>query len=183
MVTVESTLDHAVIAQAQESNLVLSELFSQMKANHPPQNTGKWRKFPLHCYLQLWPQLVLQNSVLYRKVKHPLTAEQKLLIVAPNSLRKEFLHMAHNAVGHQGTDKTTARLSDFTYWVGIAKDAGHYCIHCVTCQMVKAPARPPASLQPIVTSRPWEMVGCGHPQSSHVKQGKSISTCGTGLLF
>ena len=89
------------------------------------------------------------------KVKYPLTTGEKLLIVAPSSLRKEFLYMAHNAVGHQGIDKTIARLSDFTYWVGMAKDAGHYCTH----QMVKAPARPPASLQPIVTRRPWEMVG------------------------
>ena len=67
--------------------------------------------------------------------------------------------MAHNAAGHQGTDKTIARLSDFTNWVGIAKDARYHCTHCVTCQMVKAPARPPASLQPIATSRPWEIVG------------------------
>ena len=159
VVMVESTLDHAAIAQAQESDPVLSKLVSQMKANQPPQNTGHWRKFPFRRYLQLWSQLVFQNSVLYRKVKHPLTAEAKLLIVAPNSLRRKFLHMAHNAAGHQGTDKTIARLSDFTYWVGIAKDAGHHCTHCVTCQMVKAPARPPAPLQPIVTSRPWEMVG------------------------
>ena len=49
-------------------------------------------------------------------MKHPLTAEEKLLIVAPNFLRKEFLHMAHNAAGHLGTAKTIARLSDLTYW-------------------------------------------------------------------
>ena len=55
-------------------------------------------------------------------------------------------------------DKTLARLLDFTYWIGIAKDASHYCTNCITCQMVKVPARPPASLQPIVTSRPWELV-------------------------
>ena len=35
----------------------------------------------------------------------------------------------------------------------------YHCTNCVTCQMVKAPARPPALLQPIATSRPWEMVG------------------------
>ena len=67
--------------------------------------------------------------------------------------------MAYDAAGHQGTDKTIARLSDFTYWVGMAKDASHYCSHCVICQKVKAPTRPPAPLQPIVTRRPWEMVG------------------------
>ena len=87
------------------------------------------------------------------------SSEEKLLIVAPSSLRKKFLHMAHDAVGHQGTDKTIARLPDFTYWVGMAKHAGHYCSHCVICQKVKAPTRPPAPLQPIVTRKPWEMVG------------------------
>ena len=66
--------------------------------------------------------------------------------------------MAHDTSGHQGTDKTLARLSDFTYWVGMARDVGNYCTCCVTCQMAKAPAAPPASLQPIVTSRPWELV-------------------------
>ena len=145
-----------------------------MKANQPPQNTGHWRKFPLHRYLQLWSQLVLQNSVLNCKVKHPSTAKEKLLTVAPNSLCKEFLHMAHNAADHQGTDKTIARLSDFSYWVGIAKDVGYHCTHCVTCQMVKAPARPPAPLQPIVTSWPWEMVDVDilHkvPMSSKINQ-------------
>ena len=159
VVTVDSSLDHAAIAQAQGSDPVVSQLVSQMKVNLPPQNVGPWRKFPLRRYLQMWPQLILQYSVLYRKVKHPLTSEEKLLIVAPSSLRKKFLHMAHDAAGHQGTDKTIARLSDFTYWVGMAKDAGHYCSHCVICQKVKAPTRPPAPLQPIVTRRPWEMVG------------------------
>ena len=165
------------------SDPVVSQLVSQMKANHPPQNISRWRKFPLRRYLQLWSQLVLQNSVLYRKVKHPLTTEEKLLIVAPSSLRKEFLHMAHNAAGHQGTGKTIARLADFTYWVGMAKDAGHYCTHCATCQMVKAPARPPASLQPIVTRKPWEMVGVDILKVPMSSKGQSVSTRGTGLLF
>ena len=109
----DSSLDHAAIAQAQGSDPVVSQLVSQMKVNLPPQNVGPWRKFPLRRYLQMWPQLILQHSVLYRKVKHPLTSEEKLLIVAPSSLRKKFLHMAHDAAGHQGTDKTIARLSDF----------------------------------------------------------------------
>ena len=102
---------------------------------------------------------MLQNSVLYCKVKHPLTTEEKLLIAVPDCLRKELLYMAQNAAGYQGTDKTIARLSDFTYRVGIAKDAGYHCTHCVACQMVKVPARPPASLQPVLTSRSWEIMG------------------------
>ena len=158
VVTVESSLDHVAISQAQRSDPVLSQLISQLEANQPPQVAGNWRKFPLRRYLQLWQQLFLQDSVLYRKMRHHSAAEEKLLIVAPATLHKKFLHIAHDAAGHQGTDKTLARLLDFTYWVGIAKDASHYCTNCITCQMVKAPARPPAPLQPIVTSRPWELV-------------------------
>ena len=60
-----------------------------------------------------------------------MTVEEMLLIVAPNSLHKEFLHMAHNNSGHQGNDKTIARLSDFTHWVGITKDVKYHCTHCI----------------------------------------------------
>jgi len=78
--------------------------------------------------------------------------------VAPATFQKKFLHIAYDAAGPQGTDKLLARLLDFMYWVGIAKDSGHYCANRVTCQMAKAPARPPAPLQPIVTCRPLELV-------------------------
>ena len=149
---VESSLDHVAIAQVQRSDPVLSQLVSQLEANQPPQVAGNWRKFPLRRYLQLWQQLFLQDSVLYRKMKHHSAAEEKLLIVAPATLHK------NDAAGHQGTNKILARLLDFTYWVGIAKNARRYCTNCITCQMVKAPARPPAPLQPIVTNRPWELV-------------------------
>ena len=83
---------------------------------------------------------------------------RELVIVAPTSLYKKFLHMAHDTSGHQGTAKTIAILSEFTYWVGMARGAGQYCTCCVTCQNAKVPARPPAPLQPIVTTRPWELV-------------------------
>ena len=51
-----------------------------------------------------------------------------------------------------------ARLSEIAYWVGMAKNVGYCCNHCTTCQITKAPASQPAPLQPIVASRPWEMV-------------------------
>ena len=129
VVTIEISLDHVAITQAQRSDPVLSQSVRQLGANQPPQVTGNWRKFPHHQYLQLWQQLFLQDSVLYCKVKHHSAAEEKLLIVAPTTLHKKFLHIAHYAAGHQGTDKTLARLLDFTYWVGIAKDAGHALLH------------------------------------------------------
>ena len=122
------------------------------------QGTGQWRRFPLCCYHQLWHQLVLHDSVLYHKTKHSATSEEKLVIVVPTSLDKTFLHMAHDTSGHQESAKTLARLSDFTYWVGMDRNTGQYCTCCITCQKAKVLATPPATLQLIVTTRPWELV-------------------------
>ena len=44
------------------------------------------------------------------------------------------------------------------YWVGMAKDIGRHCRHCVRCQVSNAQATKPAPLQPVIASRPWEMV-------------------------
>ena len=106
----------------------------------------------------MWHRLVLLDSVLYQKINilHLQTRNcSLLLIVASTSLHKISLNIAHDTSGHQGTDKTLGRLSDFTYWVG---DVGYHCTCCVSCQMAKAPATPPAPLQSIVTSSPWEIV-------------------------
>ena len=47
--------------------------------------------------------------------------QERLLIVVPTSLRREFLQTAHDKGGHQGIDRTMARLSEIAYWVGMAK--------------------------------------------------------------
>ena len=44
------------------------------------------------------------------------------------------------------------------YWVGMGKDVSNHCSHCVTCQRAKATATYLAPLQPVVVSRPWELV-------------------------
>ena len=84
--------------------------------------------------------------------------KEKLLLVAPASMRKQLLKNVHDNAGHQGTDRTMARLSKAIYWVGMGKDVNTYCSHCVTCQHAKATTSQPALLQPVVVSRPWKLV-------------------------
>ena len=147
------------IATAQEQDPVLSTVCEQLKTN--PQTTplsSKWQKYPLRRYKQLWSQLTLTNSVLYRRMKSPTMVEKKLLIVVPQSMQKSFLEEAHDYAGHQGTERTLARLLENAYWVGMAKDVGQHCKHCVRCQVANAQANKPASLQPVIASRLWEMV-------------------------
>ena len=60
-------------------------------------------------------------------MKSPGMSEEKLLIVVPKSQRKSSLNMAHDNSGHQGIDRTIARLSEIAYWVRMGKDVVHYC--------------------------------------------------------
>jgi len=57
------------------------------------------------------------------------------------------------------------------YWVGMAKDVGHYCSCCMICQASKTHPKPPAPLQPVIASRPWEMVAVDVLKVSTSPQG------------
>ena len=84
--------------------------------------------------------------------------EEKLLIVVPRSLQQQFLAIAHDKAGHQGTDHTLAQLSEITYWMGISKAVTRYYSYCIKCQLMKSLPNQPAPLQPVIASRPWELV-------------------------
>ena len=158
MVTIKSDMDNTVMAAAQESDPLLKVVIQQLASKEAPAAIGNWRKYPLRRFHQLWSQLTIHQSVLYRKVKTPTMQEEKLLIVVPTSLQKQFLKKAHDESGHQGAERTMARLSEGAYWIGMAKAVSNYCNHCVTCQRTKALATPPAPLQPVIASRPWQLV-------------------------
>jgi len=84
--------------------------------------------------------------------------DSQLLIVVPCSLQELFLKLAHEDSGHQGVDCTMSKLSSMAYWIGMGKRVADQCKFCVKCQMCKAPAPKPAPLQPVLATRPWEMV-------------------------
>ena len=54
----------------------------------------------------------------------------------------------------------------------MGKDVSSYCNHCFTCQQTKAPTTCPAPLQPIVASRPWELVAVDILNVQMSNQGK-----------
>jgi len=138
-----------------------------MKTSTGTTNTGQWHKFPLHCYQQIWSQLTLHETALCGKVMSPTIAEEKLFIIVSYSLYKEFLTITHDKTGHQGTDRTLSQLSQIAYWVGMSKDVIPYC---TVCQYTKS-LPPPASLQPVNASRPWELVAVDILKVPMISQG------------
>ena len=78
----------------------------------------------------------------------------------PLSRQHQVLYSCHDAPssGHQGVDKTLARLWQETYWVDMAEDVDSYCCQC---QMPKSesfptPIRVPMNSIPI--GKTWQMI-------------------------
>ena len=158
LVAVSPLLDETQIIQAQRADPVLSTVITLLEQQTSPPCKGQWLKFPLKRYRQLWSQLILHNSILCRKIKPPSMTNSKLLIVVPYSLQNLFLKLAHDDSGHQGVDRTMSKLSDMVYWIGMGRKVADYCKFCVKCQYCKASAPKPVPLQPVIATRPWEMV-------------------------
>ena len=158
LVALNPPMDIADLAEAQQQDPMLSKVHQQLQNDAPPPVTGEWRKHPLKRYRQLWSQLVLHDAVICRKVQSPTMRESRLLLVVPKSQQKSFLEMAHEESGHQGIDRTLARLSEMAYWVGQGRDVVHHCRYCARCQFTKSSENKPAPLLPVIASKPWELV-------------------------
>ena len=156
----EHPLSAQKIGTAQQQDPTLSEVHRLLQSNPDSAPTSSdWKRFPLRRYKQLWSQLTLLDSVLYRVVKSPTMTENKWLFIVLKALQKQFLAHAHEHAGHQGMERTLHRLTQNAYWVGMARDVAQYCSRCVRCQTTKALPGVPAPLQPVIASRPWELVG------------------------
>jgi len=157
LVALEAPLTITEIYKAQMSDSTLSLVIKKLEDGDAP-TTADWKRFPLCCYQQIWPQLLLHETILCCKMRSPTMAAEKLFIVVPGSLCKQFLTTAHDKAGHQGSDHTLSQLSQTAYWVGMAKDVICHCSHCSKCQFNKSLPAHTAPLQPIIASRPWELV-------------------------
>ena len=158
LVALSPPLEAAEIAKAQRADPVLSTVIELLEQGTSPPKGREWLKFPLKRYRQLWPQLAIHQAILCRKIKSPTMTDSQLLLVVPSSLHKLFLQLAHDDFGYQGVDRTMSKLSSMAYWIGMGRRVADHCKFCVKCQYCKSPAPKPAPLQPVLATRPWEMV-------------------------
>ena len=161
----------------------ISNVIARLESKSGLISDKKWNKFYLHCYIQLWSQLSLQESVLCRAVKSTVV-EEKSLVVVLSSLRQQFLKISHDQAGHQGTEHTLSQLSRLAYWVDMSKDVSKYCSVCPKCLYTKSSPGHLAPFQPVIASKPWELVAVdilkipissSRNQYIHVAQGYFLS--------
>lgn len=96
------------------------------------------------------------------------SGEHGARIVVPSTLRTELLAAYHDdpVAGHLGAARVYQKLAAVAHWDSMYQDVVHWVRSCAECARVKAPRSGPVGiimmLQPVVATRPWEMVAVDH---------------------
>jgi hypothetical protein len=95
--------------QAQSSDPTIAKVVMQLQ-KHSGKPTGKEWAERYKRWLQLWPQLVLKNNVLFRRFIQPISRQECIVPVVLPSLRQNYLQQFHDAplAGHQRYVRTLA---------------------------------------------------------------------------
>ena len=133
-----------LIPKLDDENVILLQKGDQSLANIMSQlNEGK----PMGKY-SMYDGKLLKNS-----------KEGDNILVIPKYLVKEVLEGVHDRNGHQGIDRTLARVNMKYTWVGKYSDVSKYVNECVVCSISKNSSRKPVvNLGSLRASRPLELV-------------------------
>ncbi|KAJ8417020.1 hypothetical protein AAFF_G00282470 [Aldrovandia affinis] len=109
--------------------------------------------------LKSWERLKVQDGILYRETRDPVSRTKRLQLVLPASLREKALEGVHDLAGHQGQVRTLHLARQRFFWPNMARDVKVYFRCCERCVFAKTPepaARAP--LESIKTSAPMELI-------------------------
>lgn len=108
--------------------------------------------------LKHWDKLKVQDGIMYRETRDPVSKIKRLQLVLPMGLRDRALEGVHDLAGHQG-QAITLYLARRFFWPNMERDVKDYVQCCDRCVLAKTPepsARAP--LESIKTSAPNELV-------------------------
>lgn len=104
-------------------------------------------------------RLRVQDGVLYRVTKDPLSKQKRHQYVLPKNMKEKALSGVHDLAGHQGQVRTLFLATQHFFWPKMEHDVKENVKCCRRCILAKSPepsARPP--LESIRTSAPMELV-------------------------
>ena len=115
-------------------------------------------------------KLRLRNDVLYRVVQDH--AEGELWqVVLPECERTGVLAQLHDAMGHQGLERTLQLLRLRVYWPGMTADTEAYIKDCQRCHLNR-PSRRALLLGHLMARRPLEVLGIDFTKLDRSRSGK-----------
>lgn len=134
----------ATLRQAQLDDPVVGPVLRAKETSQEPQPEDVKAMSP-HCrrLVQIWDQLVIKDSLLWRQYDSPSGHMTTLQLVVPGSKREEILRDMHEGLisGHLGQEKTLERLKERFYWPGHYMDVRNWCETCPDCAARKNPTQ------------------------------------------
>ncbi|KAK3908557.1 Pro-Pol polyprotein [Frankliniella fusca] len=102
-----------------------------------------------------------------------LDNKRQPVIIVPSSLRKKILENCHDSIlgGHYGVQKTLALIESTYWWQDMKKDTRDYVKSCQACGEFKPKLTKDGLLQPIIATRPFQIMGCDFMEMGTSKQG------------
>ena len=91
----------------------------------------------LRAYLKFRKDLVLENKLLYRKVKLKGYDTSVFQFVFRHSFRHRTLTMLHDDMGHLGMDRTLGLVQERFFWPGMCESVRNYIRACDRCTQFK----------------------------------------------
>lgn len=133
-------------------------LIEYLETGKPPPDPAQH-----HLVMSLAPQYELIKGVLHQCIIPPRGHEGEVYcrICLPPEARPAALIAAHVDAqsGHQGQQRTYAKLFRNYYWPRMYTECEKFCEQCNICQEMKTSRRKGAGLmQPILASYPWHKV-------------------------
>ena len=152
--------DDISLRDAQLSDPDVGPILTGMECGQKPTNlTGQSPHF--RRLLQLWDQLVVNNSLLWRNYQPQENSQTHLQLIVPKCLRDNILEDIHGGTmgAHLGEEKTLMKLKERYYWPGHHTDTCTFCKTCSKCAARKsASPRRRGQLHPVTTGYPMQLV-------------------------
>lgn len=144
----------------QQADTELAHVLSYVERRRRPSRRER-PNVPLNALklLKQWDKLVLEDGLLYRVSKDPVTRKKRHQFVVPQSLREDALRGCHDDAGHQGQERTLHIVKQRFYWSTMERDVRNHVKCCARCVMSKTPEpEGRAPLESIKTTAPLQLV-------------------------
>ncbi|KAH7710724.1 gagpol and env protein precursor [Aphelenchoides avenae] len=108
-----------------------------------------------------WSSVLKEQDMLVRDGMLYKSVSGRQVLVVPQSEAKAVFERFHNGVfgGHAGWFKTTGMMEKYVYWPRLRRDVKAWVQKCFTCARHKKQRTAVPPLKPIVSTRPYELVG------------------------
>ena len=109
------------------------------------------------AYVKAKEQLLIKNSLLYRKSQQGQADETVFQFVVPQRHRGVALDGCHREVAHQGQRCSAALMQERFWWPGMTRDLRNRIKKCGRCRKYEA-APPVTPMKPLACSGPGELL-------------------------